>query len=232
MNYKSLIALSMLTVSLMAGSAVAANLIVVEARGIALKPGATVDAAKPLVLKQGQHVTLITEAGATLQIDGPYDQPPSAGGQGRSITATLAALGTEHNARTGEAGVTRGVNGNTLPDPWLLDVSRNGNVCLRENAQPVFWRPDASGSADLIVMPDDRSWKSQGTWPAGTQRLTVTTDVPMHSGATYVVDFNGSEYALAVNVVPASLPNDSVRAAWMAQKGCEAQAEALLRPHQ
>jgi len=232
MKNRSLLALTMLTAGLMAGSAAAANLIVVEARGIALKPGATVDSAKPLVLKQGQHVTLISDSGATLQIDGPYSQAPSAGGQGRSISATLAALGTEHKARTGEAGVTRGVNGNTLPDPWLLDVSRNGNVCLRENTQPVFWRPDSTGSADLVVMPDDRSWKSQGTWPAGTTRLTVTTDVPMHGGATYVVDFNGSEYALAVNMVPASLPNDSVRAAWMAQKGCEAQAEALLRPKQ
>jgi hypothetical protein len=232
MKSKSLFALSLLTAALMAGSACAANLIVVEARGIALKPGATVDASKPLVLKQGQHVTLISEAGATLQFDGPYDQPPSAGGQGRSIAATLAALGTEHSARTGEAGVTRGTGPATLPDPWLLDVSRNGNVCLRENAQPVFWRPDSNGSADLVVMPDDRSWKSEGVWPAGTTRLTVTTDVPMHGGATYVVDFNGSEYALAVNMVPASLPNDSVRAAWMAQKGCEAQAEALLRPRQ
>ena len=232
MKSKTLFALTMLAGGLISGSAAAANLIVVEARGIALKPGATVDSAKPLVLKQGQHVTLISDDGATLQIDGPYNQPPSAGGQGRSISATLAALGTEHKARTGEAGVTRGVNGNTLPEAWLLDVSRNGNVCLRENTQPVFWRPDAAGSADLVVMPDDRSWKSQGTWPAGSARLTVTTDVPMHGGATYVVDFNGSEYALAVNMVPASLPNDSVRAAWMAQKGCEAQAEALLRPQQ
>ncbi len=123
-------------------------------------------------------------------------------------------------------GVTRGTGTNTLPEPWLIDVTRNGNVCLQENQQPVFWRPDAKTAANLVVMPDDRSWKSQGTWPAGSTRLTVTTDVPVHGGATYVVEFNGSEYALAVNMVPASLPNDSVRA-WMAQRGCEAQAEAV-----
>ncbi|HXC53953.1 MAG TPA: hypothetical protein VNU97_01535 [Rhizomicrobium sp.] len=213
-----------------AGAASADSLIVVEARGIGLKPGATVDSTKPLVLKQGQHVTLISAAGATLSIDGPYSQPPSAGGGGKSLGATLAALGTEHNARTGEAGVTRGAAPNKLPAPWLFDVTHAGNVCLEENTQPVFWRPDAKAPTTLVVMPVDRSWKSQATWPAGLDRVMVTTDVPVHGGAAYVVNYGGTEYALAVATVPASLANDSMRAAWMVQKGCEAQAEALLRP--
>jgi len=229
MQHKTVLGFAMLAAIVCGSSANAASLIVVEARGIALKPGASLDASKPLLLRQGQHVTLISENGATLQLDGPYNQPPSAGGQGRSIGATLAALGTEHNARTGEAGVTRGIAPNTLPDPWLIDVSHNGNVCLRENQRPVFWRPDPSSRQALVVMPDDRSWKSEGIWPAGISRLSVTTNVPMHGGATYVVKYNGSEYDLTVNAVPASLPNDQVRAAWMAQKGCEAQAEALIR---
>ncbi|MEI9886956.1 MAG: hypothetical protein WDN08_10755 [Rhizomicrobium sp.] len=215
---------------LSAGAASAANLIVVEARGIALKPGTTVDSTKPLVLKQGQHVTLISDAGATLSIDGPYNQPPSAGGGGKSLGATLAALGTEHSARTGEAGVTRGGAPNTLPEAWLFDVTRSGNVCLRENTQPVFWRPDAKTEARLTVMPVDRSWKSQAAWPAGLSHITVTTDVPVHGGAAYVVNYAGTDYALAVNTIPASLANDQMRAAWMVQKGCEAQAAALLRP--
>ena len=214
-----------------AGAASAESLIVVEARGVGLKPGSTVDSTKPLVLQQGQHVTLISNAGATLSIDGPYNQPPSAGGGGKSLGATIAALGTEHNARTGEAGVTRtGGKPNTLPEPWLFDVTRSGNVCLQENAQPVFWRPDATTKASLTVMPVDRSWKSQAVWPAGLAQLTVTTDVPVHGGAAYVVNYGGADYALAVSTVPASLSNDQMRAAWMVQKGCEAQAEALLRP--
>ncbi len=217
---------------LVCGAAQAASLIVVEARGIGLKPGSSIDSTKPLVLKQGQHVTLISESGATLSIDGPYDQAPSAGGQGRSLGTTLAALTTEHNARTGEAGVTRGAKVNSLPEPWLVDVTHSGSACLQENVQPVFWRPDAKVQSSLTVMPADHSWKSQAVWPAGLARLSVTTDVPVHGGAAYVVNFNGTEYALAMNTIPASLSNNSMRAAWMVQKGCEAQAEALLRPHQ
>jgi hypothetical protein len=212
-----------------AGTAQADNLIVVEARGIGLKPGSSVDSSKPLVLKAGQHVTLISEQGATLSIDGPYDQPPSAGGGGKSIGATLAALGTERNARTGEAGVTRGSAQNKLPTAWLFDVTRSGNVCLEEGQQPVFWRPDAHTATSLVVMPVDRSWKSQAPWPAGLDRLTVTTHVPVRGGAAYLVNYAGSEYALAVSTVPANLANNPMREAWMVQKGCEAQAEALAR---
>ncbi len=215
--------------ALTTGMAGAANLTVVEARGIGLAPGSTVDSTKPLVLKQGQHVTLISDSGATLSIDGPYNQPPSAGGSGKSLGATLAALGTERNARTGEAGVTRGGAPNKLPDPWLFDVTRSGNVCLQENTQPTFWRPDAKTATAFVVMPVDRSWKSKADWPAGLDRLRVTTDVPVHGGGAYVVNYAGTEYALAVSTVPASLANDQMRAAWMVQKGCEAQAEALLR---
>jgi len=211
------------------GMAAAANLTVVEARGIALAPGSTVDSTKPLVLKQGQHVTLISDDGATLSIDGPYNAPPTAGTGGKSLGATLAALGTERNARTGEAGVTRGAAPNKLPEPWLFDVTHSANVCLQENTQPVFWRPDAKTATTLTVMPVDRSWKSRADWPSGLDRMHVTTDVPMHGGAAYVVNYAGTDYALAVNTVPASLANDQMRAAWMLQKGCESQAEALLR---
>lgn len=220
-----------LAAALLAGTAAQAeNLIVVEARGIGIKPGSSIDSTKPLVLKQGQHVTLISQSGATLMIDGPYNKPPSAGGQGRSVGQTLAGLTTERTARTGEAGVTRGTTANPLPAAWLVDVTRSGSVCLQENHQPVFWRPDAKSASSLTVMPSDHSWKSQAVWPAGASTLKVTTDVPVHGGAAYFIKFNGSDYALAVSTVPDSLSNDSMRAAWMLNKGCEAQAEALLRP--
>jgi hypothetical protein len=226
---KRRVLLGLVTLMIGAAGASAEPLTVVEARGIAMQPGSTVDSTKPLALKQGQHVTLISNSGATLSIDGPYNAPPSAGGSGKSLGATLAALGTEHSARTGEAGVTRGGKTASLPEPWLFDVTHSGNVCLPENTQPVFWRPDATAKVAIVVMPVDRSWKSQADWPSGSDRVRIDTDVPMHGGAAYVVNYAGTDYALAVATVPASLANDDMRAAWMLQKGCEAQAEALLR---
>jgi hypothetical protein len=211
-------------------SANAAQFVVIEARGIAMRPGTTLDASKALVLKQGQHVTLISDSGATFSLDGPYNQPPAAGqSQGVDIAATLKGLGTETQSRK-EAGVVRGGAGKvTLPDPWLLDASRTGNVCLREGEQAVFWRPQATTSAQFTIMPADRSWRADAPWTAGSDRLTIVGEARVHGDATYYVSFNGQESAISINTVPALLANDKMRAAWMAEKGCEPQAEAVLR---
>jgi hypothetical protein len=210
-------------------SAGAAQLVVIEARAIALRPGAVVDDTKPLVLKQGQHVTLLSETGATLKLDGPYDKVPSTDQIERvDIKTVLAALVTQRQARTSEVGTTRGTTVVKLPEPWLIDATHNGNVCLRDGDAVVFWRPSSAKAAAFTVMPDDRSWRAQANWPAGSDQLPASADAPVHGGATYVVSIDGAESAVTVNTLPAVLTNDSMRAAWMAEKGCEAQAEALL----
>jgi len=220
-----------LTAALATSSAQAAMLVVAEARGVALKPGDTVDSTKPLNLKQGQHLTLVSETGATLKLDGPYDRPPTAngGGGGVGLNQTLAALVTQRQARAGEFGVTRGTVLATLPDPWVLDATHSGSVCVVENGTPIFWRPDSSAVASLSVSPADHSWNARAQWPAGQDRIAVTTDVPMRAGETYVVTFNGTESAITMVQVPASLTNNDMKAGWMANRRCEQQAEALVK---
>ena len=231
---KSRLTLS-LTLALLGGSlassASAAVLVVAEARGIALKPGATLDSTKPLTLKQGQHVTLVSETGSTLKLDGPYDRPPVAAGAGGGVglNQTMAALVTQRTARAGEFGVTRGTVLADLPDPWLLDATHSGNVCVMENGTPTFWRPDSKAIASLAVAPVDHSWNAKAQWPVGQDRISVTTDVPMKAGETYVVTFNGTESAVTIVQVPASLTNTDMRAGWMANRRCEQQAQALLK---
>ena len=162
---------------------------VAEARGIGLQIGQAIDPAKPLELKVGQHVTLITSAGVTIKLDGPYNNLPTAsqngGGNG---TIVLAALMTQNQARTSEIGATRGAAPVVkLPDPWVMDVTHSGNVCLVAGHTAQFWRPAATSISLLSVMPSDRSWKSQARWPAGSDRLPVTTEVPLRGRESYFV---------------------------------------------
>ncbi|MCX7281027.1 MAG: hypothetical protein NTX21_05640 [Alphaproteobacteria bacterium] len=215
----------------MIGVADAATLVVAEVRGIALKPGSTLDSTKPLTLKQGQHVTLISETGSTLKLDGPYDRPPVATGEaaGVGLNQTLAALVTQRQARAGEFGVTRGTVLADLPEPWVLDATHSGNVCVLENGTPVFWRPDSKAVAELSVAPVDRSWIAKAQWPVGSDRIQITTDVPMRAGEAYVVNFNSNESAVTMVQVPATLTNAEMRAGWMAARRCEQQAQALLK---
>ncbi len=207
------------------------DMVVVAARGIALAPGTRLDPAKPLVLQQGQHVTIIALNGVTLKLDGPYDKAPALASGGSDLTQALSALVTQSAARTTEAGVTRaGTAVARLPDPWLLDVSRSGNVCLLDGAMPVFWRPASGAAAHLTVMPADRSWKGEANWPPGRERLAAPSDLPVHGDAVYFMAIDdGEEAAVTVNLIPRTLASAAMQAAWLAHQGCEAQAEALLR---
>jgi hypothetical protein len=210
-------------------SASAAQFYVSSAQGIGLRPGTALDAGKPLVLTQGQHVTLISEAGDTFTLDGPYNKPPAEEkNQGIDIAGTLNGFKTQGGRRA--PGVVRGGSSTAdLPSPWLLDASRAGNVCLLEGQQAIFWRPQPAAAVAFSIMPADRSWKAQAPWQAGIDRLSVAGQASVHGSATYFVALNGTESAITVNTVPASLVNDRVRAAWMADKGCDSQAKAMLR---
>ena len=208
----------------------AAQFVVLEARGISLAKGTLIDSSKPLMLKQGQHVTLISDSGVTLKIDGPNAKPPTvAGGHGVDLGTTLKGLMTSHQARLAEVGTTRGTAPLAkLPNPWLIDSSHGGNACLLEGQAPVFWRPEDKRAISFAIMPADRTWRVQTTWPAGVDRVALSTPY-VRGDQSYFISYNGNETAITINTVPSALPNDKMRAAWMAAKGCEAQAEALAR---
>jgi hypothetical protein len=112
----------------------------------------------------------------------------------------------------------------------VLDVSRSGTVCLLDGHQAVFWRPAVAKASTLSIMPADRSWKAEATWPAGADRLAVTHDIAIHPDSVFFLSLDGGEeHAVTVSFVPANLDNDPMRMAWLADQGCEAQAEALQR---
>jgi hypothetical protein len=209
----------------------AEHFVVAEVRGVGhWHAGGTIDTGTQISLHQGQHLELISENGTTIELDGPYQgKPSSKKGDGVSLLSSLGALFTEHGARTNESGTTRAQAFHILPEPWLIDVTRAGSACVRDTAPPVFWRPDTKSEATLVVMPDDRSWKATEHWSSGQDRLVVETEVPMRPGTIYFVSLNGAEVAIKLTGVPGSLTNDDMRAAWMADKRCQAQAMALAR---
>src|SRR3954469_12505227 len=104
-RFASFLLLALLT----ALAARAAELVVVDARGVNLRPGSVVDSANPLVLKDGQRVTLIAANGSTLKLQGPFDGPIEAGGAGEvnRVAAALKLLVVQKDARLSEIGTVR-----------------------------------------------------------------------------------------------------------------------------
>lgn len=223
------ILLSTFFMALSLSAANAAQYVVSEARGINIAVGSVIDPTKALVLKLGQHLTLISESGQTIHIDGPYQNAPVAE-RGVALGAALSGLITEQNARSTELGTTRGVMPKPpLPQPWLIDATSSGSACLLERTVPVLWRPLDALPVTLVIMPADRSWRAETRWPPGSASLALTSGLGVHGDASYFFTVNGTELAVTITTVPATLSTDEMRAAWMIEKGCGRQAEALLR---
>lgn len=231
MAKRLLAAASLLAGLACSGVAAAGQLVVVESRGANLKPGDMVDDTKPLVLTAGQHVSLIAENGSTLNFDGPYNAPPtSAAASAPGMAATLQALVVQNQTRTNEVGVVRGAAAEAaLPDPWLLDVSHPGSLCVRAGARPVLWRASATKTATVTITPLDRTWSMTATWPQGDDRLELPPPFPLTARSTYIVDVDHDRAAVTINALPDTVRADPMRAAWMIEKGCRAQAVALLK---
>jgi hypothetical protein len=223
------IILSLLLAAGAISSANAAQYIVEEARGIAAPAvGSVLDPTKPLVLKQGQHLTLISDSGQTINIDGPFEK--AANVQGVQLAAAFGGLVVNSNSQLGKIGTVRSGNSKApLPAPWLIDATSSGSACLLDGSTPTLWRPVAAGAADVVITPSDRSWRAEAKWVNGADRLALKGNLGVHGDAAYFVSLNGSESAITISSVPSALSNDQMRAAWMVRKGCDRQAEALLR---
>jgi len=213
----------------LASPAWSAELVVVEARGLTLKPGQVVDDTQKLTLQRGDEVTLVDENGAVIKLRGPYDAAPTAssGGSGVDVSNVLAALSA--GGSKSSMGVVRAkVENVTLPNPWVVDVTHSGKACVRAGTSVVFWRQQPAGAAKLRITPVDRTWRAESEWAAGASELPAPAMFPVMDRQTYVFDLGGQTATVTLVQMPASLGTDRMRAAWMLQKNCLSQTKALI----
>ena len=209
----------------------ATTLIVVDARGGGLKPGQKIDSGKPIVLKDGERVTLIGPDGKAITLHGKFSGPPLAhAGPAADPKSALAALISTRSARTNSVGVVRGgTDAAPLPEPWLIDVSRSGERCLKAGQKPIWWRPTKTAATPFTVFPIDRSWRADFQWKTGQDRMDMPSLGKIEGQTMFVVHADDQDHVVSVNVIPAEIDSDVVLASWMLEKGCTQQADALLR---
>jgi len=215
----------------LAGTAFAYPLVVVDARGGQLRPGVRVDSAAPLSLKPGERVVLVGPDGRVSIVQGPHNGPPAAaGGPVQNPRLALAALIATRNDRASTVGAVRsGALAAALPAPWLIDVSRPGERCIRDDAPPIWWRPATSDAASFVVYPVDRSWRANFQWKPGEDQITAPALMRLDGAKMIVIKTGTQERAIRLNIIPADITDPAVLAAWMLEKACVQQADALMR---
>lgn len=207
------------------------DMVVMEARGVKLQQGQVIDGSVNLTLTDGQQVSLMMQDGRMIKVKGPFDKPPAPAEATATANVQLALqlLVTQQSSRE-RAGVIRGGPGMVIPpEPWVVDVSSGGLRCLEADSTITLWRPDASASVALEVAPNDRSWKADVTWEKGEDHLALPHNVPVRRRSPYVVRIDNKDVNITLVSLPTSLTNDAMKAAFMMENGCDAQAKALFR---
>ena len=206
------------------------DMVVMEARGVKLQQGQVIDGSVNLTLTDGQQVSLMMQDGRVVKLKGPFDKPPAPAEASATANVQLALqlLVTQQSSRE-RAGVIRGGPGLVVPpEPWVVDVSSGGLRCLEADSSITLWRPDSSASVSLEVAPNDRSWKADVNWEKGSDRLSLGHNVPVRRRTPYVVRIDNKDVNITVVSLPTTLTNDAMRAAFMLDNGCDAQAKALF----
>jgi len=208
----------------------AAKMVVMEVRGTSLKVGESVDGTQTLTLKEGERVVVIGPDGKTTTRRGPYSGPLlSGGGPAPDPKQALSVLMASRDARTSSIGVVRsGAGAVKLPSPWLVDITRSGQRCLQEGETPIMWRPDSQQPLPFVIFPADRSWRADFQWGPSETQMRMPPLSRFQGMTTMLVNLDQQEFAISFSSIPKEVDNPIVLVAWMLEKGCIQQADAIL----
>ena len=204
---------------------------VVEARGTAFRPGMQVASTATVQLREGEKLTVVSMNGRLATLRGPYRGvvAPTVLAS-TSARAALGALVTTRRDRATSVGAVRSAAiAHPIPDPWMVDISRPGPRCVREGGPVTWWRADSTSEEQFTILPLDRSWKAEITWQAGQSTMPVPPGLRLEEGSSFVVRSDGRDNAISLNVIPATADQPLLLVAWMIEKGCAQQADALIR---
>lgn len=216
----------------LASLAFAAEMVVIESTAPELAPGQTIDGAEPLKIPAGAMVVLIAEDGQHVRLKGPYSGVPDARSTsgGSSLLGSLSRLLTGPSKGSASLAVMRTPKPKDLPEPWLINVERTGDHCVKQSAAKVLWRQRASRFETLTLKALPEGSKASVPWHRGESRTAWPDELPLAHEAQYLARLSGSMAArkLTMHMAPKDLPTAAHYAAWMADRGCSAQAKAML----
>lgn len=227
------LALTAAALTVMAGFAFAAEMVVVASSAPGIEPGRVVESGARLEVPAGATVTLISQSGKPVILKGPFAGAPGRdeGASGdASVVSSLAKLFSGPGTETSGLGVMRSSPTKEPPEPWLIDVSRSGDHCVRAPQRAAFWRRTDRTKTTLRLRRLSQDGGAEANWPSGADTLSWPGDVPLVDGAEYVarLDHDNTARKIVVHVAPGGLHGVAHEAAWMAERGCTTQAKALL----
>ena len=237
-SWRASIAAGMLAVA-MATSAAAEDLIVIESSVPQLAVGSVVANGATVTLPAGARAVLVSAAGRSVALSGPYSGVPGSGaaaGDSRLLTA-LASLVQRKGEETSSVGAVR-AGGNAwrfssvanVADVLAIDLDTGGDTCLYDLKTAEVVRNPITGGTSAIILNVQTGATGAVKWDKGAGRTAWPKSLPLEPDQTYIVEHPGQTAStlLTVKALPPGGPSDLHRAAQLAAAGCEDQARLLL----
>jgi len=223
-----------LVLSAAALPAAARDLVVIASNEPALQPGEIVDSNAEIVLPAAGRVTLIGPDGRNLIVQGPYAGRPKLGAASSADDPTLVSrISRLFDASATNSEMPGGVRGLREAEPrdaWSVNVEHNGTYCVAASGMMRLWRAHADAPLEVTLRSAGGSNVTRVQWQS--QESEISWHVPADATESRFLlrrEGDAMPVVLTLKPIPAELPNDAERAAWMGENGCAAQARRLLQ---
>jgi len=218
MKTPGLLKIGVAALALSVSSASVATVLVVRSSGQASKiypPGKALPDDAKVKLQPGDSVMLLNTSGSKM-LRGP----------GTFEVAGSGSLASAGNRRARTSSLRSGdipLN----PDPWNLDVTQSGKLCVANPSKLTLWRPQKDDSIQLTIKGSGSEQTLE--WPAGKDTIAWPASLPVTSGAEYQLSQGTGDTARVTFITIANPPSDAVTTAQsLIANGCENQLDVLV----
>lgn len=219
MKVTGLLKIGTAALALAVSSASVATVLVVRASGPSAKiypPGKALPDSAQVKLQPGDSVMLLNTKGAKM-LRGPGTFAVAAAGQSGATANRRARMSA---MRSGDTPLN--------PDPWNLDITQSGKVCVANASKLTLWRPQKDDAMKLTI----RGGGGEQTldWAPGKDTIAWPSSLPVTSGSEYQISQAGNgDTARVTFVTVTNPPADSVGTAQtLIANGCENQLDVLV----
>jgi hypothetical protein len=213
-----------------------AAFVVISSTADGLKKGDRIAPSQAISVPTGTRVVLMDGAGKVMTVRGPFNGAPGTG-ESSGVIGRLSQALTQSADAPRRVGAFRGVGGSRLGgglasgggmvDPWAIDTAQSGNWCVAaERGVTLAGGPQGLDSVTVEMLPSGP--KSDVPWAKSQASVPWPASVPVKSGATYQIRYGATTTSVTLHILERRTASPGQVALWMAEKGCSAQAAAMI----
>jgi hypothetical protein len=213
----------------------ARSLVVVASNDDSLKLGSVVDSDAVVTLPKSARVKFIGADGNSVVLHGPFaGKPEKTANSSSDDPALIARLSRLFDAGNSDSSMSGGIRGAAAEGPiraWSIDADKGGVFCMSGAADLRLWRKRSGVEAEAALHAESGGKSAPVDWPAGSAEVAWPEALPPQTDGKYLLRLRGEALpkVIVLHQLPAGLRNDAMRAAWMGEHGCAAQARRLLQ---